>query len=175
MKDKPGTVVVCNGRFAQFMSTNGWEFIRRKGCSGVVGIMATTEDNCLLLVEQFRPPLGRNVIEIPAGLVGDGTGDDDESVAARRELLEETGYLAPTLMIKAWEGPTTTGLSSETISIFFAIGCTPVGKGGGVDDEKIIVHKVPLKGIDFWLADQERAGKMIDLKVRLARYCLGVR
>ena len=47
-------------------------------------------------VEQFRPPVGRQVIEIPAGLVGDDDSHPEETIAdtARRELLEETGFEA---------------------------------------------------------------------------------
>ena len=53
-----------------------------------VGIVAVTSDGRLLLVEQFRIPVGKNVIELPAGLVGDLPGQEEESLklAAQREL-----------------------------------------------------------------------------------------
>ena len=82
------------GRFLSLVSQNGWEFATRVGSTGVVAIIACTDDDEVLLVEQFRPPVGRNVVEIPAGLAGDITGSESEAFeeAARRELLEETGY-----------------------------------------------------------------------------------
>ncbi|MFA6235028.1 MAG: NUDIX hydrolase [Bacteroidota bacterium] len=163
--------VVYEGRFLQTMNWGGWEYVRRKGCTGVVGIIAITEDNCILLVEQFRPPLGKNVIEIPAGLVGDDIRDktsmNPESAAAFRELKEETGF-SPGSMQRLWNGPTTTGLSSETITLYLAQGCRQVQEGGGVEGENIRVHKVPFENIDFWITGKEAAGKIIDLKVRLA-------
>ena len=184
--DSNGNAVLCEGRFARFVSKKGWECIERKGCTGVVGIIALTTDNCILLVEQFRPPFGKNCIEIPAGLVGDHPVDpkdlviisggakakwDAEMDAANRELEEETGYKAGEIE-RMFNGPTSTGLSSETITIFIATECTRIGDGGGVaeEGENIILHKVPFVGIDNWLHRQEEAGKIIDLKVRLALY-----
>jgi len=164
-------VVLGEGKFLRLVSKNGWECVERKGCTGVVGIIALTPDNCILLVEQFRPPIGQMTIEIPAGLVGDVPGEDDrgnpEETAALRELMEETGY-APRELTRLFNGPTTTGMSAETITIFFAEHCFPMSQGGGVDDEKILVHKVPLNEAFEWICNQAKEGKVIDLKVRMA-------
>ena len=57
-------------------------------------LVAVTPEGRLLLIEQYRPPVDRVVIELPAGLVGDLPGTENEplAVGARRELVEETGY-----------------------------------------------------------------------------------
>ena len=55
-----------------------------------VNVVAVTDDDRLVMVRQYRHGLGRVAFEIPAGVV-DATDPDPES-AARRELLEETGY-----------------------------------------------------------------------------------
>ncbi|MEL6797861.1 MAG: DNA mismatch repair protein MutT, partial [Planctomycetota bacterium] len=69
---------MATGRFLSLVSRNGWEFATRVNARGVVAVVATTEANELVLVEQFRPPVGRSVIEIPAGLVGDDPRAGDE-------------------------------------------------------------------------------------------------
>ena len=96
-------VVLANGKHLRFMRKGTWEYADRLGVSGIVGIIAVTGDGKLLLVEQYRPPVNANVIELPAGLAGDEPGRADESLlaAARRELQEETGYLAESLSIVA--------------------------------------------------------------------------
>ena len=87
--------VIMEGKFIRYLKKDGWEYVERPNCSGVVIILAVTDDNTLLFTEQYRIPLGKPVIEFPAGLVGD-TEDRHETleVAALRELLEETGYQA---------------------------------------------------------------------------------
>ena len=63
-----------------------WEAVERVGIGGIVVMVAITPAKTVLLEKQFRPPLGRNVIELPAGLVDPGETMEE---AARRELIEE--------------------------------------------------------------------------------------
>ena len=102
------------GQYVRLVRENGWEFVERTIPTGIVLIVAVTEDDRVLLLEQFRPPVGRPTIELPAGLAGDIPGHRDENMAtaARRELLEETGYRA-TDMVCLTEGPPSPGISSE--------------------------------------------------------------
>ena len=86
--------VVAAGKHLRLVSVDGWEFAERTTCSGVVAIIAVTDDGKLILTEQFRPPVARRVIDLPAGLAGDISGQEHEPLerAARRALQEETGY-----------------------------------------------------------------------------------
>lgn len=154
------------GRHLSFLNAGGWEYVTRTSGTGVVGIIATTPEGALVLVEQFRKPLSANVLELPAGLVGDVSPESFEQ-AARRELLEETGYVAET-MEDLFVGPSSAGLTDETITLMRARGIVRREEGGGIGGESIIVHEVPLSGVDEFIDDFERGHGMVDLKVRLA-------
>jgi ADP-ribose pyrophosphatase len=143
-----------------------WEFVQRRNVTGIVGIVAVTDEGKLLLVEQYRVPVGRRVIEIPAGLAGDIAGSENEELieAARRELEEETGYRAAQIGVLA-TGTSSAGLCSEVITVVRATGLTRVGPGGGDASESIVVHEVPLPDVPRWLDAKVREGLMVDLKV----------
>jgi ADP-ribose pyrophosphatase len=93
-------IILADGKYLRFVRRSGWEYVERRGITGIVGIVAVTDEGKLLLVEQYRTPVNKRVIEIPAGLVGDEAGKEAESLlsAARRELQEETGYYAGNLL-----------------------------------------------------------------------------
>jgi ADP-ribose pyrophosphatase len=131
-----------------------------------VAIVAITDDRRLLLVEQFRVPLSKYVIELPAGLVGDTPGEQHENLAdaARRELIEETGFEAADMQWLA-AGPSSAGLTSEVVDFFLAIRPKRVSAGGGDHHENIVVHEVPLDGAPQWLAERSQAGMLVDPKV----------
>jgi len=152
-----------------------WDYVRRPLADASVGILAVTPDQQLVLVEQFRIPVQRRVIEIPAGLVGDEIQYHDESLAetARRELLEETGYRAK-VMTKLISTPTSSGLTSEFVHLFHATGLSREHAGGGLDGEDIIVHHVPLAGLRDWLAAREADGLAIDFKIHAALWLAGL-
>jgi ADP-ribose pyrophosphatase len=118
----------------------------------------------VLFVEQYRVPLGKSTIEMPAGLVGDVDDDDTLLDAARRELIEETGWDAAHLEVLL-VGPTTAGMSSERIAFVRATGLRQVGDGGGVDDEQIVVHRVPRVQAPAWLMRKYAEGFDVDLKL----------
>jgi ADP-ribose pyrophosphatase len=134
--------------------------------------VAVTSDEEIVLVEQYRKPVGSLVIELPAGLVGDHV-DPDESIldAAARELEEETGYAASQMEV-LMTCPSSAGMSDEMISFVLAKGLTRVGPGGGDDSEDIEVHIVPLTDVDAWLTRQVSAGKPLDPKIYAALYWL---
>ena len=160
-----------DGRHTRFVSLGKWEFVERKGVTGIVGIVAVTEEGKLLLVEQYRPPVGKFVIEIPAGLAGDVAGQETEQLAtaARRELLEETGYEAAGMTFLA-DGASSAGITSEIITLFRATDLKKTGAGDGDGSEEITVHEVPLGEVRQWLQARREEGKLIDLKVYSALY-----
>jgi len=158
--------VVAKGRFLQLVKIGRWEFAERVNSSGAVAIVAVTDEGRLILVEQFRVPLGKRSIELPAGLAGDDAGTLGEALAnaATRELLEETGYEAATMEYLT-EGASSAGLTNETIALFRARGLKRVAAGGGDDQEEIVVHEIPLAEAPAWIARQQAAGTAVDLKV----------
>lgn len=146
--------VLHEGEFLRLLRRRHWEYVERTNASGVAVIVAVTDRDELLLVEQYRLPVAQPVIELPAGLVGDQGGDESLLEAARRELVEETGYRAERMEFLA-EGPTTAGLSNEITTFCAARGLSRVGPGGGDDSEDIVVHPVPLADLRAWLRAQE--------------------
>ena len=162
-----------SGRFLKLVRRGKWEFVERHGATGVVGIVAVTDDSRLLLVEQFRPPLQKQIIELPAGLAGDVAGTEAESLAtaAARELVEETGYEACEIHLLT-EGPSSAGLTDEMITFFLMTGLTKVSDGGGDASEKIVVHAVPLAELPDWLEERRRAGWGLDPKIYVGLFWL---
>jgi len=159
-------VTMAEGKYLQLVKQGKWEYVRRKGISGIVAIVAVTDDGKLLLVEQYRPPVGRRVVELPAGLAGDEPGSENEplSAAAARELFEETGYEARE-MTQVGAGTASAGLTDEFITLFRATGLKKTGAGAGVGGEQITLQEVPLAGVEQWLAQKVTEGCLIDLKV----------
>nr|MBV6628432.1 NUDIX hydrolase [Oceanococcus sp. HetDA_MAG_MS8] len=160
--------ILYTGEFLQTCRRRHWEFVRRVNSSGCAAfVVATTEDACLLLVQQFRHPVQASVIELPAGIVGDQAEGESPAVAAGRELEEETGYRAAELELLHCS-PTAPGLSSEWAYHYRARQVQRVHSGGGVEDEEILVHRVPLVSAMTWLAQQQQAGVIIDARVYAA-------
>jgi ADP-ribose pyrophosphatase len=158
--------VLHQGRFIRMVRRDGWEYVEHPHIRGIVVMVAVTEDQCLLLVDQYRKPLQARVMELPAGMVGDRPGETDEPFeeAARRELIEETGY-APARLQCLTAGPYSPGRSSDLYTFFRATGLTQVGEGGGDEHEDIIVHKVPLVELESWLEQQSANGWLVDPKI----------
>jgi ADP-ribose pyrophosphatase len=170
-------VTIAEGRHLRLVRRGTWEFVDRMKGTGVVAIVALTDDGRLVLVEQFRAPLERSVIELPAGVAGDRHGIEDESLeaAARRELLEETGYEAGA-MEAVLTAATSAGITNEEIVFFVAGGVRRVGPGGGDETEDITVHTVPLPDLLAWTRRMQRErGVGVDAKVFTGAMLLGAR
>lgn len=165
--------VLKEGRYLRLLSKEGWEFVARKNCTGIVIIVALTEDKEVIFVEQYRKPLGKKVIEFPAGLVNDRGRKRKESIAsaAARELFEETGYRAKKITTLV-DGPSSAGSSGDIISIVRASGLCKVGNGGGDESEEIDVFIVPLKKANLWLENKRKAGVLVDPKIYAGLYFL---
>lgn len=153
-----------------------WDFVQRPNADAAVGVLAITDNSEVILVEQFRIPLQRRTIEVPAGLVGDEDAHRGEGLGetARRELLEETGFDADHIEALV-SSPTSAGMTSEYTHLFLARGLKRVGPGGGVDNEDIQVHLVPLDSIRQWLKNAEGRGAAVDFKIHAALWAAGIR
>jgi ADP-ribose pyrophosphatase len=154
------------GRFITARTRGRWEYVTRARNIRAAVILAITEAREVVLVEQFRVPLGRPCLELPAGLIGDddSSADEDAILAAARELVEETGYHAERLesLGEFWSSP---GMVSESFTLFRAHGLTRVAAGGGVGEEGITVHHAPLDGFADYLAAQRARGLAVDVKL----------
>ena len=165
------TETLGQGRYLALKKKGPWEYVTRPGIHGAVAMIALTDEKEIILIEQFRPPVDRRVIEIPAGLVGDQPGQEDEdlAVAAERELLEETGYRARRLT-RLMEGPPSPGMCAEIVTFFLATELERVSAGGGDESEDIRVYPIPLSHTIPWLQEQEKRGTLIDPKIYIALY-----
>ena len=127
---------------------------------GAVCVVPLTDDGKVIMERQFRYPIGRTVLEIPAGKLD--SPDEDRLEAAKRELAEETGYTA-----ERW---TDLGLyipapaySDEEISVFLAEGLC-AGERHLDADEFIEVEEIPLKKLESMIYD----GEIADGKTQVA-------
>ncbi|KLE35093.1 NUDIX hydrolase [Aurantiacibacter luteus] len=165
--ETPPEETCWQGRFIAAKRRGRWEYASRaRGISAAV-ILAVDEGH-VLLVEQFRVPLGKRCLELPAGLIGDDDGgeNDDPLSAAKRELEEETGYAADRWQ-EVGEFYSSPGMTDESFTLLRASGLRRVGEGGGVEGEDIVVHRVPLAGLAQAVADFRAGGGAIDAKVAL--------
>jgi ADP-ribose pyrophosphatase len=171
MSKKSETTILFQGNALTFKKTGHWEYVERTKTSGIVAVLPITDQDEIILVEQFRIPVGKRTIELPAGLAGDVAGEETEELAkaAQRELLEETGYEAQTMELLT-EGPPSSGLCTEIITFFRARGLKKVGDGGGDGTENIQVHHVPRAGINAWLEARRAAGCLVDYKIYATLY-----
>jgi len=129
------------------------EWIVHPGASAVLPILP---DGKIILVRQYRYPVGCVTLEIPAGKLD--APDEDPLDCAKRELAEETGYHAEHIE-KMTTIATTVGFSNEKIHIYSAEGLTP-GKQSLDPDEFIHVVRVPLDEA----VEMAKDGRIIDAK-----------
>jgi ADP-ribose pyrophosphatase len=169
----PTPRVLHHGEFLDLIREAHWEYSNRHNASGAAIILAVTPERKVLLVEQYRIPVHARTIEMPAGIIGDEPGHEAESfaAAARRELREETGYDAARVE-RLTAGASCAGITSEVVTLFLATELTRVGVGGGVAQEAITVHEVPLGDIDVWLTAKSKTGVLVDPKVYAGLYFL---
>jgi ADP-ribose pyrophosphatase len=158
--------MMWEGKYLSVRKAGTWEYAERIGSIAAAVIVAIDAEGQLLLVEQFRVPLGRTCLELPAGLVGDESAGESVADAARRELEEETGYHAD-IVEERGEFYSSPGMTSESFTLVVATGLRRTGDGGGDAMENITVHRVPLDSIEGFVTEKRRAGVAIDAKMLL--------
>ncbi len=158
--------IVWQGRFITAKKRGKWEYVGRAlGIRAAVIVAIDAEDH-ILLVEQYRVPLGRACIELPAGLIGDHDEGEAVELAAARELEEETGYRAGRIEVVG-EFYSSPGMVSESYTLLTAHDLIAVGPGGGVDGEDITVHRVRRADLAGFIAARRAKGDAIDGKLLL--------
>ncbi len=164
--------VMWEGRFITAKKRGRWEYVgRARGIRAAV-IIALDDDTDgtrhVILVSQYRVPLGRFCLELPAGLVGDDAGGEGEDAltAAARELEEETGYRAARLEVLG-EFYSSPGMVSEAFTLLRARDLTRAGEGGGTEGENITVHRVALRDLSRFVAEWRRAGHAVDVRIAM--------
>lgn len=165
--------ILCSTKYLNLIRRGNWVYASRPNISGVVCIATLTREREIVLVEQFRPPLQSNVLEFPAGLAGDVVGQEHEQMvaAARRELLEETGYEADEIH-EVFTGASSAGLTDECLTFLVATGLHKVADGGGDESESIVVHVVPLADAWQFLMAKINSGLQVDSRVPTCLYLL---
>ncbi len=154
------------GKYIVAKTRGRWEYVSRaRGIRAAVIIAIDPEDH-VILVEQYRVPLGRACIELPAGLIGDETEEEDPTDAAARELEEETGYRAGRIEVLG-EFHSSPGMVSESFTLLRAHDLVQVGPGGGTDSEQILVHRVPRNDLPAFIAERRAKGDAMDVKLLL--------
>jgi ADP-ribose pyrophosphatase len=157
--------VMWEGKFVTALRDGQWEYVKRsRGISAVV--IAAKHEGKVVLVEQPRAAIGGRCLELPAGLIGDGDGEDNVEAAARRELEEETGFSAEAIEVVG-EFYSSPGMLAESFTLVRAIGLTRIHGGGGVDGEDIVTHLVPQGDVAEFVAAKRKEGVGIDVKLLL--------
>lgn len=162
--------VMWEGKFVTAKRRGRWEYVgRSRGIRAAVILAVDStgdEEDHVILIDQYRVPLGTRCLELPAGLVGDSdhTADEDAAIAAARELEEETGYRAGR-MESAGEFFSSPGMVSESFTLFLAHDLEKVGDGGGVEAEDIAVHRVPVSRVAEAVAEWRAQGFAVDVKL----------
>lgn len=159
--------VLCRGQFLELVRCGVgpdkyWEFVRRRGIHGVVVMLAITPGDEVLLVRQFRPPVGDYVWELPAGLAdrpGEGLLE-----CAQRELIEETGFRAGRMDLLA-RGPAAAASSSTILDIYLATDLSPANGPPGNDLFPLAVHRVPRAKAASWLEERVERGELVDPRI----------
>ena len=151
------------GKFVLAKRRGRWEYASRARGIRAAVILAVDAGE-VILIEQYRVPLGRFCLELPAGLIGDETEGEDDLVSAMRELEEETGYQAA-----QWDNLgefySSPGMVQESFTLLKATGLTRTGDGGGTEHEDSVVHRVPLDRVAETIAEHRAKGHAIDVRL----------
>ena len=151
------------GEYIRIVQQGRWDFVERCKGSGAVVILAE-HDGKVILIEQYRVPVGGICLELPAGLVGDEDEHATVEDTAVKELEEETGFTCDRVE-RLGDFHSSPGMVAESFSLVRAHGVRKVGEGGGTEHEEIEVHLVAREDIPAFVAERRAAGVAIDVKL----------
>ncbi|AZV51046.1 MULTISPECIES: ADP-ribose pyrophosphatase [Bacillus] len=101
---------------------------------GAVAVLAVTDEGKIIMVKQFRKPLERTIVEIPAGKLEKG---EEPEYTALRELEEETGYTAKKLT-KITAFYTSPGFADEIVHVFLAEELSVLEEKRELDEDEFV-------------------------------------
>ena len=151
------------GKYIRAMKRGRWEYVSRTNSVGAAVIL-TEHEGKVILVEQYRVPVGARCLELPAGLVGDEEAHATVESTAIKELEEETGFTCDRVE-RLGDFHSSPGMVAESFSLVRAHGVRKVGEGGGTEHEEIEVHLVAREDIPAFVAERRAAGVAIDVKL----------
>jgi ADP-ribose pyrophosphatase len=156
---------VWSGQYISALKRGRWEYVSRTGSTNAVVILAE-HDGKVILIEQYRVPVGSRCLELPAGLVGDEDKHATVEGTAVKELEEETGFTAERVE-RLGEFHSSPGMVAESFTLVRAHGVRKVGEGGGNEHEDITVHMVARADIPAFVEERRKAGTAVDVKLLL--------
>jgi len=151
------------GKYISALKRGRWEFVSRTGSTNAVVIVAEHEGK-VILIEQFRVPVGGRCLELPAGLVGDEDEHATVEDTAVKELEEETGFTCDRVE-RLGDFHSSPGMVAESFTLVRAHGVRKVGEGGGTEHEEIEVFLVPRAEIPGFVASRRALGVSVDVKL----------
>ena len=161
-KDAP-LETVWQGKYISALKRGRWEYVSRTGSTNAVVILAE-HDGKVILIEQYRVPVGGICLELPAGLVGDEDENATVEDTAIKELEEETGFTCDRVE-RLGEFHSSPGMVAESFTLVRAQGVRKIGDGGGNHDEDITVFLVPREEIPEFVESRRAAGSAVDVKL----------
>jgi ADP-ribose pyrophosphatase len=163
-KDAP-VETVWAGKYISALKQGRWEYVSRTGSTNAVVILAE-HNGKIILIEQYRVPVGGRCLELPAGLVGDEDQDATVEGTAVKELEEETGFTAGRIE-RLGQFHSSPGMVAESFTLVRAHDVRKVGEGGGNEEEDITVHLVAHDDIPAFIEQRRDAGTAVDVKLLL--------
>lgn len=163
-KDAP-LETVWEGKYISALKRGRWEYVSRTGSTNAVVILAE-HDGKIILIEQYRVPVGARCLELPAGLVGDEDPNATVEETAIKELEEETGFTAARVE-RLGQFHSSPGMVAESFTLVRAHGVRRIGDGGGTEHEEITVHLVTREDIPAFVQSRRDAGCAVDVKLLL--------
>ena len=154
---------VWQGKYISAVKRGRWEYVSRSGSTNAVVILAE-HDGKVILIEQYRVPVGARCVELPAGLVGDEDKDATVEETAIKELEEETGFTADRVE-QLGQFQSSPGMVAESFTLVRAHGVRKIGEGGGTHEEDITVHLVAREDIPDFIKQRRAAGSAVDVKL----------